>query len=108
MQIRLNVKPVVLTLQNADRDYVNRKINDHIFNINIRNHGQFVFGYNIIKHNAKYQQTKYKSGDKKGQTKKSILVKKKAYKVYIYQFDSSLLNQFGLKIKQHSRHFTIG
>lgn len=108
MQIRLNVKPTVLTLQNVDRNLVNHKINDHIFNINIHNHGRYVFGYNIIKHNAKYQQTKYKSGDKKGQTKSSVLVKKKAYKVYIYQFDLNMLNQFGLKIKQHSRHFNIG
>ena len=63
--------------------------------------------YNIHKINAKYRQDKYKTGPKKGQTKKSVKIQDKQWIAYVYQFDKSVLDLIGKKIVQNDRNFVM-
>lgn len=63
--------------------------------------------YNLHKVNTKVVQEKYKTGDKKGQTKKSKVIKPAHWVAYVYDFNIDMLKMLKLEVIQNNRNFTI-
>lgn len=63
--------------------------------------------YNLHKVHRKVVQEKYKTGDKKGQTKKSKVIEKAHWIAYVYDFDIALLKMLKLEVRQNTRNFVI-
>ena len=69
-----------------------------------------VYFWNIEKFNAKYHQEKYKTGPKKGQTKKSIKIRDKEFIVRIYSFPLEIIKYMiddGYVFEQKQNYFKI-
>lgn len=65
--------------------------------------------YNIHKVNKKTIQHKYKTGPKKGQTKKIEVIAPAQWIAYVYTFTKDQFDLFGnTRIEQNSRNFVIG
>ena len=93
MKFEIKVKPYVyrktsiyevqylLSDYNSYSSY--NKVSYHTKGFSTRNDNNVYF-WNIEKINSKYRQEKYKTGPKKGQTKKSIKIRDKEFIVKIY------------------------
>lgn len=117
--ITLNIKPVkyvAKTKQDLIRqirnDWTRTNFSDSYFvggrGILFTQNGMFRL-YNIHKVNKKTIQHKYKTGLKKGQTKKIEVIAPAQWIAYIYTFTKEQFELFGnTPIKQGPRNFVIG
>lgn len=118
--ITLSIKPVKYTADT--RDLLMRKVMNYnqtsyshgdIYRPNYKNNvlknDKFVRLYNLHKVNAKFSQTKYVSGPKKGQTKEMTMTEKSYWIAYVYTFS---VDQFKMieaaGVRQNIRNFIIG
>ena len=117
--ITLNIKPVkyvAKTKQDLMRqirnDWTRTNFSDSYFvggrGILFTQNGMFRL-YNIHKVNKKTIQHKYKTGLKKGQTKKIEVIAPAQWIAYVYTFTKEQFELFGnTPIKQGPRNFVIG
>lgn len=117
--ITLNIKPVKYTaktkqelIQQIRNDWTRTNLSDSYFvggrGILFTQNGMRRL-YNIHKVNKKTIQHKYKTGPKKGQTKKVEVITHAHWIAYVYTFTKDQFELFGnTQIKQGPRNFVIG
>lgn len=113
MKIIIDIKPVKFTGR-TKQEVLNKALSGKSYSsgthgnacVILRPNTKDYYTYTIQKHNAKWEQQRYKSGPKKGQYKSSIKIKDKEWVVYLYKFDIDLLKLTKMKLNQKDKTFT--
>ena len=115
MKIIFNIKPYLREVES--RDDIFRVLNIKYYNYQqykgsffITNNDNKVVMFNITKYNKKTKQLKYKNGEKKGRTKKSIIIREKHYEVRYYVFSLDVFKfiiDSGYNYVQDNNHFKL-
>jgi adenine-specific DNA methylase len=111
MRINLKLKPSVYTgktlneVMSKFRTYSWKWGNLGRYKKDSVNKNSNIVVYNLIKENAKYQQIRYKTGEKKGRYKESKLIKSKKWTAYVYKINEKFAEAINLKVYQNNRNF---
>jgi len=109
MRINLKLKPYIYTAKTKKevlskfKHYGWRSSSCGWYCINLS--GKNIVCFNLVKQNAKHKQVRYKTGEKKGRYKESILVRPKQWKAYVYTINEEFARQIGLEIHQKENYF---